>query len=77
MLWMYENEGKSLNEIATQFNLTRQSVHNRLKRIGYKARPSKREMKNESLVYNGKTFFKSNNEKTVYSISLQKQIETC
>jgi hypothetical protein len=61
MLFMYENEGRSLQEIATQFNMSRQSIHLRLKRVGYTPRPDSRSRGhcNESVVYNGVRFFKS------------------
>ena len=53
MLWMYEKEGRSLQEIATQFNISRQAVHGRLKTTGYTPRPDSRYRGNcnESVVY--------------------------
>lgn len=61
MLLMYENEGRSLQEIATQFNMSRQSIHLRLKKAGYTPRPDSRSRGhcNESVVYNGVRFFRS------------------
>jgi len=61
MLWMYENEGKSIQEIAVQFNISRQAVHERLKRAGYTPRPDSRYRGNcnESVVYNGVRYFRT------------------
>lgn len=58
---MYENEGRSIQEIAAQFNISRQATHERLTRAGYKPRPSsiKRGNCNESVVYKGVKYFKS------------------
>lgn len=61
MLLMYENEGRSIQEIAVQFNITRQSVHGRLKTANYTPRPDSRLRGNcnESIVYNGVRYFRS------------------
>ena len=61
MLWMYQNEGRSIQEIATHFNISRQATHERLTRAGYKPRPSsiKKGSCNESVVYNGVKYFRA------------------
>ena len=80
MLWMYEKEGRSLQEIATQFNTARQNVHGRLKRAGYKPRPDSRHRGNcnESVVYNGVRYFKSKKgswrTSTGFRVTLNRQI---
>jgi hypothetical protein len=58
---MYEKEGRSLQEIAVQFNISRQSVHGRLKTAGYTPRPDSRYRGNcnESVVFNKDRYFKS------------------
>jgi hypothetical protein len=80
MLWMYEKEGRSLQEIATQFNISRQAVHGRLKTTGYTPRPDSRYRGNcnESVVYNGVRYFKSKKggwrTSTLPRITLNRQI---
>jgi len=61
MLWMYENEGRSIQEIAVQFNICRQAVYERLKRAGYTPRPDSRYRGNcnESVVFNNERYFKA------------------
>jgi hypothetical protein len=58
---MYQNEGRSIQEIATHFNISRQATHERLTRAGYKPRPSsiKKGSCNESVVYNGVKYFRA------------------
>jgi hypothetical protein len=58
---MYEREARSIQEIAVQFNLSRQAVHERLKRAGYNARPDSkvRSNCNESVLFNNERYFKS------------------